>query len=95
MYIPSGALSYETCGLGRSTEMPYGPLHVTYKQIFSYISTCIGDLMLWANSQNIIKSNALLHKPQIFIGSLERYFRAESETSRTFEKNFLVNLCGK
>ena len=46
----------------------------------------IGDLTLWANYQNIIKSNALLHKPQLFIGSLERYYRAESETSRTFEK---------
>ena len=39
----------------------------------------IGDLTLWATSQNIIKSNALLHKLQLFIGSLERSRRAESE----------------
>ena len=44
----------------------------------------------------MIKYKALLHKPQLFIGSLERSRRAESETSRTFErKYFLVKLRGK
>ena len=46
----------------------------------------IGDMKLWATYQNIIKYNALLHKPQLLIGSLEISLRAGSETSRTFEK---------
>ena len=47
-----------------------------------YFISSICDLTLWATSQTIIKSNALLHKPQLFIGSLEKSRRCESETSR-------------
>ena len=46
----------------------------------------IVDLTLWVTSQDIIRYNALLRKPQLFISSLERSHLAESETSRTFEK---------
>ena len=50
------------------------------------IINTIGDLTILATSQNIIKSTVLLDKPQLFIGSLERSRRTESETSGTFEK---------
>ena len=42
--------------------------------------------MLWATSQKRIRSNALLHKPQIFIGSLEISRWDESENVKLLKR---------
>ena len=51
--------------------------NVQYKLILS-------ELTIWATSQNIVKYKALLRKPQLFIGALERSRRDKSETMLKF-----------
>ena len=50
----------------------------------------IAGLTLGTGRHNLINYNAFLNQYKIFIGSLERSDRAESETSRTFEKHYFL-----
>ena len=56
---------------------------------FSISRSAKQDLTLGTGCHNLINSNTLLHEYKLFIGSLERFGRAVSETSRTFGKNIL------
>ena len=46
------------------------------------------DLTLWTVVSDLIDSSTFLHKYENFIASLEISDRAQSSTSRTFEKVF-------